>query len=236
MHDSVREGYVLAIVEPRNNFPLRRDALQTIFIAGGIGITPLLAMAQTLEHAGLGYELNYFAENREQLAFPERLALLGDRVKTHLALSPPAAQDRMRGLLSGYSPHMQVYVCGPGPMLNAGRQIAAEQGWPENTVHFEYFKNTRVVDASTTFEVALARSCITLTVPVGKSILEVIRENGIEIASSCEEGACGTCVATVLEGERVHQVVFLREGGELSGTKILTCVSRARSARLVLDL
>ena len=236
LHDSVREGDVLAISEPRNNFPLRRDALQTIFIAGGIGITPLLAMAQTLEHAGLGYELNYFAENREQLAFPERLALLGDRVKTHLALSPPAAQDRMRGLLSGYRPHMQVYVCGPGPMLNAGRQIAAEQGWPENTVHFEYFKNTRVVDASTTFEVALARSCITLTVPAGKSILEVIRENGIEIASSCEQGACGTCVATVLEGEPIHQDVYLSDGEKLSGTKILTCVSRARSARLVLDL
>ena len=121
-------------------------------------------------------------------------------------------------------------------MLNAGRQIAAEQGWPENTVHFEYFKNTRVVDASTTFEVALARSCITLTVPVGKSILEVIRENGIEIASSCEQGACGTCVATVLEGEPIHQDVYLSDGEKLSGTKILTCVSRARSARLVLDL
>ena len=236
LHDSVREGDVLAISEPRNNFPLRRDALQTIFIAGGIGITPLLAMALTLEHAGLGYELNYFAENREQLAFPERLALLGGRVKAHLGLSPEAAQDLMRGLLSGYRPHVQVYVCGPGPMLDAARRIAAEQGWPENAVHFEYFKNTRVIEASTTFEVALARSCITVSVPAGKSILEVIRENGVEIASSCEQGACGTCVATVLEGEPIHQDVYLSDGEKLRGTKILTCVSRAKSARLVLDL
>ena len=236
LHDTVREGDVLAISEPRNNFPLRRDARRTIFIAGGIGITPLLAMAQTLEHAALDYELNYLAENRERLAFPERLALLGDRVKTHLGLSPEAAQGLMRGLLSGYRPHVQVYICGPGPMLDAARRIAAEQGWPENAVHFEYFKNTRVIEASTTFEVALARSCVTVSVPAGKSILEVIRENGIEIASSCEQGACGTCVATLLEGEPFHQDVYLSEGEKLSGTKILTCVSRAKSARLVLDL
>ena len=102
--------------------------------------------------------------------------------------------------------------------------------------HFEYFRNTRVIDASTTFEVALARSCITLTVPSGKSILEMMRENGIEIASSCEQGACGTCAATVLEGEPIHQDVYLNDAEKLSGTKIMTCVSRAKSARLVLDL
>jgi ferredoxin-NADP reductase/phenylpropionate dioxygenase-like ring-hydroxylating dioxygenase large terminal subunit len=236
LYDSVREGDVLAISEPRNNFPLRRDALRTIFIAGGIGITPLLAMAQTLQHAGLSYELNYFAENRERLAFPERLALLGDRLKTHLALPPDAAQVRIRAQLSAYRPHMQVYICGPDPMLDAARRIAAEQGWPETAVHFEYFKNTRVIDASTTFEVALARSCITLTVPSGKSILEIMRENGLEIASSCEQGACGTCAATVLEGEPIHQDVYLSDAEKLSGTKIMTCVSRAKSARLVLDL
>jgi ferredoxin-NADP reductase/nitrite reductase/ring-hydroxylating ferredoxin subunit len=236
LHDSVREGDVLAISEPRNNFPLRRDAVRTIFIAGGIGITPLLAMAQTLQHAGLAYELNYFAENRERLAFPDRLALLGDRLKAHLALSPDAAHKRIRALLSGYRPHMQVYICGPGPMLDAARRIASEEGWPETAVHFEYFKNTRVIDASTTFEVALARSCITLTIPSGKSILEVIRENGIEIASSCEQGACGTCAATVLEGEPMHQDVYLSDAEKLSGTKIMTCVSRAKSARIVLDL
>jgi len=235
-YDSVREGDVLAISEPRNNFPLRRDALRTIFIAGGIGLTPLLAMAQTLQHAGLSFELNYFAENRDRLAFPERLALLGERLKTHLALSPAAAQDRIRALLSRYQPHMQVYICGPSPMLDAARRIASEQGWPETAVHFEYFKNTREIDASTTFEVALARSCITLTIPSGKSILEVMRENGIEIASSCEQGACGTCGATLLEGEPIHQDVYLSDAEKLSGTKIMTCVSRAKSARLVLDL
>jgi ferredoxin-NADP reductase/phenylpropionate dioxygenase-like ring-hydroxylating dioxygenase large terminal subunit len=236
MHESIREGDVLAISEPRNNFPLRRDAVQTIFLAGGIGITPLLAMAHTLEHAGLQYELNYFAESRGQLAFLDRLDRLGDKLKTHLALSPAAAQDRIRTVLSGYRAYMQVYICGPGPMLDAARQIASQEGWPDSAVHFEYFKNTRVIDTSATFEVALARSCITVTIPPGKSILEVMRENGIEIASSCEQGACGTCAATVLEGEPIHQDVYLTDAERRSGTKIMTCVSRAKSARLVLDL
>jgi ferredoxin-NADP reductase/nitrite reductase/ring-hydroxylating ferredoxin subunit len=236
LHDSVREGDVLAISEPRNNFPLRRDATRTIFIAGGIGITPLLAMAQTLHHAELSYELHYFAESREQLAFPERLAAFGDRLKTYLSLSPDAARDRIRQLLSDYRPYSQLYICGPAPMLDAARRIAAELGWPEAAVHFEYFKNTQAIDDSTTFEVALARSCMTLTVPPGKSILNVIRENGIDFASSCEQGACGTCVATVLEGEPIHQDVYLSDVEKRSGTKILTCVSRAKSARLVLDL
>ena len=236
LHESVREGDVLAISAPRNNFPLRRDAARTLFIAGGIGITPLLAMAQTLHHAGLSYQLNYFAEESGQLAFSERLTLLGERVTTHLGLSPAAARERMQKLLSGYRPHSQVYICGPGPMLDAARYIAAETGWPKLTVHFEYFKNTRTIDSSTPFQVALARSCITLTVPAGKSILEVVRDNGIEIASSCEQGACGTCVATVLEGEPIHQDVYLSDAEKRSGTKLMTCVSRAKSARLVLDL
>jgi len=236
LHETMREGDVLAISEPRNNFPLRRDAVRTIFIAGGIGITPLLAMAQTLQHAGLFYELHYFVEDTAQIAFSERLDALGPSAKMHLGLSPAAAQDRMQKLLFGYRPHSQVYICGPGAMLDAARRIAAQHGWPEETVHFEYFKNTRTIDSSTTFEVALARSCITLTVPAGKSILAVLRDNGIEIASSCEQGACGTCVATVLEGEPVHQDVYLNEAEKRSGTKIMTCISRAKSARLVLDL
>jgi ferredoxin-NADP reductase/nitrite reductase/ring-hydroxylating ferredoxin subunit len=236
LHDTIREGDVLAISEPRNNFPLRRDAVRTLFIAGGIGITPLLAMAQALHHVGHVHELHYFAQSRAHLAFPERLAMLGDHVRTHLALSAQATRDRIREVLSGYRPRMRVYCCGPGPMLDASRRIASECSWPEAAVHFEYFKNTLDIDVGTSFEVALARSCVTLAVPAGKSILAVIRESGIDIASSCEQGACGTCIATVLEGEPDHQDVRLNDAEKRAGTKIVTCVSRAKSARLVLDL
>jgi ferredoxin len=121
-------------------------------------------------------------------------------------------------------------------MLDATRRVASELGWPESQVHFEYFKNTYTIDDSSRFEVALARSVVTLEVPPGKTILQVLRESGISIPSSCEQGACGTCLATVLEGEPDHQDVYLNDAEKRSGTKIITCVSRAKSPRLVLDL
>jgi len=236
LHETVREGDLLAISEPRNNFPLRRDAVQTLFIAGGIGITPLLAMAQALKNQSLAHELHYFAQNEAQLAFPEKTSTLGASLKPHLGLSPDQTGAMLREILSGYGPDKHVYLCGPGPMLEAARHIAAEMGWPETAVHFEYFKNTNIIDDSTSFEVALARSCMTLTVPAGKTILEVMRDAGIDMPSSCEQGACGTCLATVIEGEPDHQDVYLNDAERKSGTKIMTCVSRAKSARLVLDL
>jgi ferredoxin-NADP reductase/nitrite reductase/ring-hydroxylating ferredoxin subunit len=236
MHETVREGDVLAISEPRNNFPLRRDAIKTLFIAGGIGITPLLAMAQALHHSRLTHELHYFAQNEAQLAFADRLSTLKDTLTPHIGLDPDATADRLRELLAGYKAGMHVYVCGPGPMLEAARRIAAEAGWPEAAVHYEYFKNTNKIDDSSSFEIALARSCVTLQVPAGKTILQVMRENGIDMPSSCEQGACGTCVATVMEGVPDHQDVYLNDAERRSGTRVMTCVSRAKSARLVLDI
>jgi ferredoxin-NADP reductase/nitrite reductase/ring-hydroxylating ferredoxin subunit len=236
MHETVREGDVLAISEPRNNFPLRRDAIKTIFVAGGIGITPLLAMAQALKNQDLTHELHYFAQGEEHLAFADRLKLLGESLKPHLGLSPDATGAELRRVLALYRNGMHLYICGPGPMLEAARRIAAEQGWPDSAVHFEYFKNTNKIDDSSSFEVALARSCVTLQVPAGKTILQVMRESGIDVPSSCEQGACGTCVATVIEGEPDHQDVYLNDAERKAGTKIMTCVSRAKSARLVLDI
>lgn len=236
MHDTVRQGDVLAISEPRNNFPLRRDAVKTIFVAGGIGVTPLLAMAQALHNQALPHEFHYFAQNEGHLAFRDRLDGLQDALVPHLGLDPDATAAELRSILATYRPDMHLYLCGPGPMLEAARHIAAELGWPEQAVHFEYFKNTNTIDDSSSFEVALARSCMTLTVPAGKTILEVMREAGIDMPSSCEQGACGTCLATVLEGEPDHQDVYLTDAERKSGTKIMTCVSRAKSARLVLDL
>ncbi|GAA4121015.1 Rieske 2Fe-2S domain-containing protein [Aminobacter aganoensis] len=236
LHETVRQGDVLAISEPRNNFPLRRDAMKTIFVAGGIGITPLLAMAQALSNQSLNFELHYFAQNEAQLAFPEKTACLGTSLKPHLGLSPEQTGARLREILSGYRSDAHLYLCGPGPMLEAARHVAAEAGWPETAVHFEYFKNTNVIDDSSSFEVALARSCVTLKVPAGRTILDVMREAGIDMPSSCEQGACGTCLATVIEGEPDHQDVYLNDAERKSGTKIMTCVSRAKSARLVLDL
>lgn len=236
LHDDVREGDVLAISEPRNNFPLRRDAVKTLLIAGGIGVTPILSMARALHHSGLDFELHYFARDKSHLAFADVLETLGDSLHTHLGLDPQETGQRLEGLLSDYQPAMHLYVCGPGPMLEATRQTADRMGWPDRAVHFEYFKNTRQIDDSSSFEVALSRSVMTLQVPSGKTIMEVLRDNGVSVPSSCEQGACGTCIATVLEGEPDHQDVYLSKSEKQRGDRIMTCVSRAKSARLVLDI
>ena len=236
LHETVREGDVLAISEPRNNFPLRRDSLRTILVAGGIGITPLLAMAQALARMDLAFELHCFAQSSEHLAFPDVLGGLGGSVVRHLGLSPDETVGEVRRLVAEPAAHTHLYVCGPGPMLEAVRREAAAAGWPDDTVHFEYFKNPTEIDDSSTFEVALARSALTLTVGSGRTILEVLREHGVRMPSSCELGACGTCVATVIEGEPDHQDVYLNDSDHQAGDRIMTCVSRSRSDRLVLDL
>lgn len=236
LHEVVREGDLLAISAPRNNFPLRRDAEQTILIAGGIGVTPLCAMAQALQHQGLNYELHHFARSADHLAFANRLAQAGVTHTQHLGLDPDATGKMLSAVMGAYAPSKQVYICGPGPMLSAARDIAAENGWPDEAVHFEYFANDTVIDDSTSFEISLARSNLSLTVNAGETILDVLRANGVDLPSSCEQGACGTCMVEVLEGEPFHQDVYLNNEEKQAGKKIMTCVSRAQGKHLVLDI
>jgi ferredoxin len=154
----------------------------------------------------------------------------------HTGLPREAIGQTIATALGQWSQAQHVYVCGPGPMLETVRDTAAAQGWPEASIHFEYFKNDKVIDSSSVFEVELARSAMTLHVPAGKTILEVMRDNGLTVPSSCEQGACGTCLTTVIEGEVDHQDVYLNDSEKRSNTCMMTCVSRAKSARLVLDI
>jgi len=232
----VREGDVLAISEPRNNFPLRRDATRTVLIAGGIGITPLLSMARFLDKSDLPYELHYFVRGEEQVAFRDQLDLLKGKVHIHAGLTHEAVAQSIAASLGPYSFAQHVYVCGPGPMLELVRETARSQDWPDEAIHYEYFKNDKVIDDSTGFEVELARSAMTLQIPAGKTILEVMRENGLTVISSCEQGACGTCLTTVIEGIPEHQDVYLNETEKAANNCMMTCVSRAKTPRLVLDI
>lgn len=236
LHDVVREGDVLAVSPPLNNFPLRRDALHTTFIAGGIGLTPLLAMARTLSRDGAPFTLHAFARSPEHLPFAEALHSLGDSVVRHLGLDAEATAATLGSILAGSASKHEVYVCGPPVMLDLARRLAAEAGWPEQQVHFEYFKNETVIDDQSSFEIALARSAVTLQVPAGKTIVSVLREHGIGITTSCEQGACGTCRVAVIDGVPDHQDVHLSAGEKAKGDCLMACVSRAKSPRLVLDL
>ena len=234
--DTVREGDLLTISEPRNNFPLRRDATRTVLVAAGIGITPILSMARFLDKSDLPYELHYFVRDAEAAAFRDRLEALHGNVMVHDALARDAIRQTIGDALGRWSFAQHVYICGPGSMLEMVRALAAGLDWPDEAVHFEYFKNDRVIDDSSSFEVELARSAMTLQVPAGKTILEVMREAGVTVLSSCEQGACGTCMTTVIEGEVDHQDVYLNESEKRANKAIMTCVSRAKSARLVLDI
>lgn len=236
LHDSVHQGDELRISEPRNSFPLRRNIPDTVLIAGGIGVTPLMAMAQALHANGLDFEMHYFVSNADEVAFRDQLQGFGERFHEHVGLSPDETGERISTLLGEPTPTRQVYACGPPPMLDAIRSLADGHGWPADSVHFEYFKNTTELDQASSFTIELARSALTLDVPSGTTILQVLRESDVPIVSSCEQGACGTCAATVLEGEPQHQDVYLNPAERAAGHTILTCVSRATSDRLVLDL
>ena len=236
VHDSVHVGDVLDLSVPRNNFTLRRDAARTVLIAGGIGITPLLAMAQTLARQGLIWELHYFAQSDNHIAFGEMLDPLASEITLHLGLTPEQTGDELGKITRSYAPTNHTYICGPGPMIAAARAIAADAGWPEAAVHFEYFNNEYPRDDTSAFEVSLARSNKSLRIDAGVSLLDGLRNEGVDLPSSCEQGACGTCIATVLEGEPDHQDVYLNGSERAAGDRMLTCVSRAKGRRLVLDL
>ena len=234
--ETVREGDVLAISEPRNNFPLRRDATRTVLIAGGIGITPLLSMARFLDKSSLPYELHYFTRAGEQIAFRGDLEALHGKVLLHTGLPRAEIGAAIASALGAWSFAQHVYVCGPTAMLETVRATAAAQGWPDDAIHFEYFRNDKPIDDSSSFDIELARSAMTLHVPAGKTILEVMREAGLTVPSSCEQGACGTCLTTVIEGEVDHQDVYLNASEKAANSAMMTCVSRAKGPRLVLDI
>lgn len=236
LHENVREGDVLAISEPHNNFTLRRDAMQTILIAGGIGVTPLLSMAKTIARTGLDWVLHYFVQATNHVAFAPDLDRLGDRVATHLGLGADETVIELERILATTSEHAHVYICGPAPMLDAARRVASDSGWPDSSIHFEYFENTSVVSDSSEFEISLARSALTLRVRPGETILEVLRANGVPMPSSCEQGACGTCFVRVIDGIPDHQDVYMNDAEHAGNDRVATCVSRSLSDRLILDI
>ncbi|WP_235936000.1 flavin reductase family protein [Devosia aurantiaca] len=193
-------------------------------------------MARFLDKSSLPYELHYFVRNGDTVAFQSELEVLHGRVDTHVGLGRELVKAKVAELLGPYQFANHVYICGPGSMLEMVQETATALGWPDEAIHFEYFQNTKPVDASSAFDVELARSAMTLHVPAGKTILETMRDNGLTVASSCEQGACGTCLTGVIEGEVDHQDVYLNRSEKASNTCIMTCVSRAKGERLVLDI
>ncbi|MPQ98837.1 2Fe-2S iron-sulfur cluster binding domain-containing protein [Modestobacter sp. I12A-02628] len=234
VHDELLEGTEVDVRGPRNNFPLVPSP-RYVFIAGGIGITPIIPMAAAAEQAGAEWEFHYGGRSRTSMAFLDALdAAHGDRVTLH-------PQDEvglidLDRLLGTPRPDTLVYCCGPEPLLTAVEQRCA--AWPAGSLHVERFSPKDVGEPVLTgaFEVELATSGRTLTVGPDTSILEAVEEAGVPVLSSCQEGTCGTCETTVLEGVVDHRDSLLTPEEQAANDTMFICVSRSAGGRLVLEL
>ncbi|MFG2126519.1 PDR/VanB family oxidoreductase [Streptomyces sp. NPDC048751] len=229
VHGQLGQGDKVRVRGPRNHFALR-PASRYRFVAGGIGITPILPMLAAAEAAGAEWTLLYGGRTRESMAFVEELERYGDRVTV-------APQDEtglldLPSVLDALPDGTLVYCCGPGALLDA-----VEERCPAGALHIERFQpKEQQSGEDTEFEVELAQSGRTLTVQPGVSVLDTVREAGVEVLFSCTEGTCGTCETDVLDGTPDHRDSVLTDEEREAGETMMICVSRCRGKRLVLDL
>ena len=239
MHSLVVQGDKLTISAPRNLFKLDQNAARHLLFAGGIGITPILAMAYELNHQGAHFELHYCFRSSERAAFIKALAdaPFADRVVLHDDSGPQEQKLNAAALLDTVDEGRHLYVCGPAGFMNHVLDTGDAAGWPQARMHREFFAGQTIDhDANSNFEVVLARSGRAFDVPADRTVFEVLDEAGIEIETSCEQGVCGTCVTRVLEGTPDHRDQFMTADEHARNDCFTPCCSRAKSARLVLDL
>lgn len=233
-------GDRLRIGAPRNHFPLQGDAQRSLLLAGGIGITPLLAMAEHLAARGADFVLHYGARSAGRMAFANRLRQEALAAQVHLHLDDGAPEQKLvlDQALGPVTPGTHIYVCGPGGFMDWVLDGARQAGWPEEQLHREYFAApVRSQDAEDgAFQIQIGHGGAIHTVPTGRNVIEVLGEHGIEIPVSCEQGVCGTCVTRVLEGQPDHRDSYLTEQERATNDCFTPCCSRARSSLLVLDL
>lgn len=247
MHDNLRVRDVVSISYPRNNFGLINDAKKHVLLAGGIGVTPLKAMAHYLESTGEDYELHYCAKGEDHAAFREEFAAQVEKGKVifHFDGGNPRDGLDIVKLLEEHVEGTHVYYCGPAGFMAACAKAA--QHWPRDAVHFEHFKapepvkseavaaNSAILsDTSATSFVKIASTGALFAMSEDKSIIEILADNGIEVETSCQSGLCGTCKMRYLEGEVDHRDFILSD--EEHQNYLTACVSRPKSRLLVLDL
>ncbi|WP_151480383.1 PDR/VanB family oxidoreductase [Streptomyces albicerus] len=232
VHGQLEVGEKVRVRGPRNHFALQPSPRYR-FVAGGIGITPILPMLAAAEAAGAEWTLLYGGRTRDSIAFTEELSRYGDKVR--IAPQDETGLLDLGSVLGTPQPDTLVYCCGPGPLLDAVEERCA--GWPKGALHVERFQpKVQETGADTEFEVVLERSGHTLTVPADVSVLDTVRAAGVEVLFSCTEGTCGTCETDVLDGTPDHRDSVLTDEEREAGETMLICVSRCRGKRLVLDL
>jgi vanillate O-demethylase ferredoxin subunit len=239
MHDLVSEGQVLRISAPKNHFPLAHEAGRSILLAGGIGITPILCMAERLAVVGANFEMHSATRSRDRTAFHDRItaSTYAARVQFHFDDGLPAQKLDIGALLATPQPGVHVYVCGPKGLMDAVLGTARTNGWPEAQLHYEFFSaEIAKSDSDASFQVKLASSGRIVVVPKDKTVVHALADAGVEVLTSCEQGVCGTCLTRVLEGEPDHKDVYLTPEEQAANDQFTPCCSRSKSTMLVLDL
>jgi ferredoxin-NADP reductase len=226
-------GRKVRVRGPRNHFPIV-PAHSYLLVAGGIGITPLLAMIHQIEAVGAQWELWYGGRTRSSMAFLDELAAFGNRV--HVVPEDTDGRPDLAAILKEPRPDTLVYACGPEGLLAAMETNCAH--WPPGSLHLERFSPKQQAETVTgrSFEMVLQRSGLTLEVPADQSIFDTVRQAGVSVLGSCLEGICGTCETEVVEGQIDHRDSVL-DAEERAGNEVMMiCVSRCSGGRLTLDL
>lgn len=239
MH-ALMPGAELRISNPKNHFALAHDASHHLLIAGGIGITPILCMAERLANIGASFTLHYCSRSPDRTAFAQRLrsAPFAAGVHFHHDDGPAAQRFDVTAVVANPRPDIHLYVCGPSGFMDSVLAAARHAGWPETALHREYFAATGAPAAEQggAFEVQIASSGALVRVAPQQSVVAALAAAGIEVPVSCEQGVCGTCLTRVISGTPDHRDMFLTDEERARGDRFTPCCSRAISRRLVLDL
>lgn len=232
-------GQTLHIGAPRNNFPMAPDAGCSLLFAGGIGITPVLSMAERLARGEADFHLHYCTRSRARTAFYERIAQGGfpERASIHFDSGPAEQKLDIDAVLAAATADTHLYICGPAGFMDWVLAAARAHGWPEARLHKEYFAAAPVPSGEDRpFDVKIASTGATVRVETGQTVVEALQQHGFEVPVSCEQGVCGTCLTRVLDGQPDHRDVFLTDAEKALNEQFTPCCSRAKSSCLVLDL
>ncbi|WP_114971463.1 PDR/VanB family oxidoreductase [Rhodoferax ferrireducens] len=239
MHEQVGEGQLLQISAPKNHFPLAHDATRSLLLAGGIGVTPILCMAERLAITGADFEMHYSTRSRERMAFYERIASSAYASQVHFHFDDGGADQKLdlAALLVAPQIGVHLYVCGPKGFMDAVLGTARAQGWPESQLHYEFFAaEVAKSESDASFEVKLASSGRIIRVPKDQTVTQALSAAGVEVQTSCEQGVCGTCLTRVLEGLPDHKDMYLTPEEQAANDQFTPCCSRSKTPLLVLDL
>jgi ferredoxin-NADP reductase len=232
VHEQLKVGAVLQLGAPRNHFALHEEAQHSVLVAGGIGVTPIACMAQRLRAIGASFEVHYSVRRREEAAFLDVLA--GPGLHLHVDAEEGGAPLPLQRIVDGVPAPAHLYCCGPTPMLDAFESACARR--PAGHVHLERFAAKAVAAAGGGFTVQLARAGRSVHVPPGCSILDALRQNGVAVQASCEQGICGSCETRVLGGTPDHRDSLLSDEEKRANQVMMVCCSGSKDPVLVLDL